>query len=195
MFLLCLAFSCATGAEKAIDLPQGRSPDGKYRVRVQPPSEEGAMIALEMVEAETLKIVATVDAGGYAAFPAVADANSTAVLWSPDSRHLAVMTRGTKRSTEVRLFLVVASGLTDVPLPSATDRAFQLLKATESYRCVFQRPAKWVDNDSLIVRASGDVLNPGGTGFPVWYEADIRYDVLKKEISDARIVETKSKEG
>lgn len=195
MLHLWLAFSIATGAEKPIDLPDGQSPDGVYAVRVQPPDVEGAMTSLEVVTVATSVVVATMDAGGYAAFPAVADVHSTAVLWSPDSRHVAVMTRGTKRSTEVRLFRVAASGVTEIPLPSATDRAFHLLKATQPYRCVFQRPTTWRDNNTLVIRASGDVRNAAGEGLPVWYEADVCYDIQKREISDAKIVETKPKEG
>jgi len=105
------------------------------------------------------------------------------------------MSRGTKRSTELRLYQLAASGLTEIPLPSPTDRAFQLLKATESYRCVFQRPQKWIDNETLTVRASGDIKNPAGDGVPIWYEVNITFNIRDKKITDAKVIPTKPKEG
>jgi hypothetical protein len=90
---------------------------------------------------------------------------------------------------------VTATGLTEIPLPSPTDRAFQLLKAKESYRCVFQRPQEWRDNDTLVVRASGDVENPAETKIPIWYEVDVTFNIQEKGITDAKVIETKPKEG
>ena len=105
------------------------------------------------------------------------------------------MTRGTKRSTSLRLYQVASTGLTEIALPSSTDRSFELLKAKESYRCVFQRPLKWSDNDTLVVRANGDVENPAGTKIPIWYEVDVIFNIVEKRITDAKIIETKQKES
>lgn len=157
--------------------------------------DSGAMAQLEVVSVAAKTIVGTTDIEGYAHFPAVAEDTSTAVLWSPDSKQLAVMTRGTKRSTELRLFRVAASGLTEVLLPSPTDRAFQLLNAKEAYRCVFQRPKKWLNDDTLVVLASGDVTNNKGDQFPIWYEVEITFNTRSNEIIGAKIITTKPKEG
>jgi hypothetical protein len=190
-----LAVSASAYAADTIRLPDGRSPDGKYSIRIHPPVEDGAIPKLEVINRDTKAIIGTTDTGGYAHFKAVANSFSTAALWSPDSKHLALMTRGTKRSTNIRVFEVSAAGISEIVLPSPTDRAFQLLKATDSYRCVFQRPKKWIDNDSLVIEASGDVTNPAGDKIPIWYEVDVTLSVSKKKITDAKVISTKSQEG
>ena len=193
--LATIALVASVTASDTLELANGKSPDGSFSVRVRAPMDSGAMAQLEVVSVAAKTIVGTTDTGGYAHFPAVAEDTSTAVLWSPDSKQLAVMTRGTKRSTELRLYRVAASGLTEVLLPSPTDRTFQLLKATEAYRCVFQRPRKWLNNDTLVVLASGDVTNNKGDQFPIWYEAEITFNTLSNEIIDAKVITTKPKEG
>ena len=190
-----LVLQSSVGAAEQLDLSKGRSPDGNYTVRIRQPQDAAAMPTLEVVSVTSNRVIGSTDTGSYAHYPSVAEDTSTSVLWSPDSRHLALMTRGTKRSTELRLYRVAASGLTEIPLPSPTDRAFQLLKATESYRCVFQRPQKWIDNETLTVHASGDIKNPAGDGFPIWYEVDVTFNIRDKKITDAKVITTKPKEG
>ncbi|MCX8494899.1 MAG: hypothetical protein ORN51_01790 [Akkermansiaceae bacterium] len=195
ILLVTAALLSSAWAREPVDLANGHSPNGSFSVRIKPPAEPDALAFLEVVNVATKEVVGSTDTGGYAHFPAVAEDTSTAVLWSPDSRHLALMTRGTKRSTSLRLYRVESTGLTEVPLPSSTDRAFELLKAKESYRCVFQRPLKWSGNDTLVVRASGDVENPAGTKIPIWYEVDVTFNIQEKRITNAKIIETKPKVG
>ncbi len=186
-----LVFSAPLWAAGPIDLENGRSPDGRLSARVRPAENPGETPSLEVVNLATEVIAGTLLLGVYGFGPSVAEKTSTAVLWSPDSGHLAVMTRGTKRSTGVKLFRVTDSGLTEIPLPSPTTKAFELLKATESYRVVSNKPGKWSDKDTLIIRASGGVIDPAGGKFPIWYEVDVTYDIREKKITDSRIVETK----
>lgn len=193
--LATIALVASVSASDTLDLADGKSPDGSFSVRVRAPMESGEMAQLEVLSVAAKTVVGTTDTGGYAHYPAVAEAASTSVLWSPDSKHLAVMTRGTKRSTELRLYRVTASGLAEILLPSSKDRAFQLLKAREAYRCVFQRPKKWIDNDTLIVLASGDIANSMGDKIPIWYEVEVTFNVPAKKITDAKIITKKPKEG
>ena len=195
IILSIVALQSSAWATEALDFANGRSPDGSFSVRVRPPTDAGAIPSLEVISVTTNTVIGTTHTGGYAHYPSVAEDASTAVLWSPDSKHLALMTRGTKRSTELRLYRVEASGLTEITLPSPTDRAFQLLKATVSYRCTFQRPKMWIDNETLTVRASGDIKNPSGSGVPIWYEVDITFNIHDKKITDAKVITTKPKEG
>ena len=190
-----IALVASVSASDTLELANGRSPDGSFSVRVRAPMDTGAMAQLEVVSVAAKTVVGTTDTGGYAHYPAVAEDTSTSVLWSPDSKQLAVMTRGTKRSTELRLYRVTASSLTEVLLPSSTDRAFLLLKATEAYRCVFQRPKTWIDNNTLVVLASGDVTNTKGDKIPIWYEVEVTFNVPAQKITDAKIITTKPKEG
>ena len=132
--------TCVGAAEQPVVLENGRSPDGKYFMRIQPPGDLGAVMYLEVCTIAEATVVGKTNAGGYAHFSMMADEMNTTVLWSPDSTHFALMTRGTKRSTEVRLFQMTSTGMAEITLPSPTDRAMVLLKAAESNRCVFQRP-------------------------------------------------------
>jgi hypothetical protein len=195
ILLVTSALLSSIYAREPIELANGHSPNGSFSVRIKSSEDPEILASLEVVEEATSRVVGSTDTGGYAHFPAVAEDTSTAVLWSPDSKHLALMTRGTKRSTSLRLYRVASTGLTEIPLPSSTDRAFELLKAKESYRCVFQRPLKWSDNDTLVVRASGDIENSTGTKIPIWYEVDVTFNIQEKRITNAKIIETKPKEG
>lgn len=193
--LVTIILITSVSASDTLELANGKSPDGSFYVRVRSPKDTGAIVQLEVVSVAAKTVVGTTNAGGYANYPTVAEDTSTSVLWSPDSKQLAVMTRGTKRSTELRLYRVAASGLTEVLLPSPTDRAFQLLNATEAYRSVFQRPKKWLDNDTLVVLASGDVTNTKGDKFPIWYEVEVTFNIPSNKIIDAQIITKRPKEG
>lgn len=195
ILLVTTALLSSVCAREPIELANGHSHNGSFSVRIKSSEDPEILASLEVVEEATNRVVGSTDTGGYAHFPAVAEDTSTAVLWSPDSMHLALMTRGTKRSTSLRLYRVNSTGLTEIVLPSSTDRAFELLKAKESYRCIFQRPLKWSDNDTLLVRASGDIDNPDGTKIPIWYEVDVTFNIQEKRITNAKIIEIKTKEG
>ena len=62
-------------------------------------------------------------------------------------------------------------------------------------RCVFQRPKRWIDNDTLVVLASGDVTNTKGDKIPIWYDVEVTLNISVKEITDAKVITTKPKEG
>ncbi len=195
ILLVIAALLSSAWAREPIDLANSHSPNGTFSIRITPSEDPDVLATLEVVNVATKELVGSTDTGGYAHFPAVAENASTAVLWSPDSKHLAVMTRGTKRSTSLRLFEVAFTGLTEIPLPSSTARAFELLKAKESYRCVFQRPLEWSNDTTLVVRASGDIEDLTGTKIPIWYEVDVTFNIQEKKITSAKIIETKPKEG
>lgn len=196
--ILCflLMLSSLAGAEKAVELEGGRSPDGGFFIRIQP-AEPGEIISLEVCRVGDGAVIGSTHAGGYAQFSMVADAMNTAVLWAPDSRHLALMTRGTKRTTELRVFAMTAegAGMMEVALPSPTQRAFDLIKAKGTYRCVFQSPLKWADKRTLTVRARGGFLAAGENQLPQWYEVDVTYNIDEQKIEAAQVVEVKSFAG
>jgi len=193
--LVTLALPSFVWAGTPIELANGHSPNGSFSIRIKSSENPEIFALLEVVEKATNRVVGSTDAGGYAHFPAVTEDGSTAVLWAPDSKHFALMTRETKRSTSLRVYQVASTGLTEIAVPSATDRAFEILKAKESYRSVLQRPMTWNDKDTLVVRASGDIKNPAGNAIPIWYEVDITFDISDKKIIDAKIIETKPQEG
>lgn len=197
-FALLLPLTLAlvsVSASETLDLANGHSPDGKYSVRVRALEGSEEIPQLEIINESTKAVVGATHSGGYARYPAVADDISTSVLWSPDSKHLALMTRGTKRSRELRLYQVTAAGIKEIILPSPTDKAFELLKATSSYRVVLQRPKKWIDSSTLVVLASGAVENTSGDKIPIYYEVDVTFDIQKQKITNGKVLIKKAYEG
>ncbi|MBN8420095.1 MAG: hypothetical protein J0L73_14350 [Verrucomicrobia bacterium] len=192
--ILLLLSSLAWAAEPVM-LENGKSPDGKYFTRIQPPVEPGTVISMEVCKVKDGAVVGRTAAGGYAPFPLVADEVNTAVLWSPDSKHLALMTRGTKRTWELSLFQITDTGMAEIILPDATERALQVVKSTATNRSLHQRPLRWADNCTLTVRASGDAVNPDGSSIPLWYEVDVTYDIVQKKVSASKLIEVKPNEG
>ena len=85
--------------------------------------------------------------------------------------------------------------MSEIQLPDPTKQAMELVKATKTYRSLHERPLKWTDNRTLVVRASGYVVNPDGSEIPLWYEVDVTYDIEEKKISAASVIEVKPHEG
>lgn len=185
---------CSAVEVTVVELPNGKSPDGTFYLRVRKRPKSGEATSMELVATATGKVAATATVGGYAG-SALAEANTAAVVWSPDSRKFALMTRDTKRSTNTRVFRADASGLREIDLPSATDAAFKLLGAKESYRCVFQRPTRWLNTDTLLIQVSGDIVKETGDKVPVWYEVDVIYKLSEKKVLDSKLISTKPREG
>jgi hypothetical protein len=180
--------------ESVVELPQGKSPDGAWLLRIKKEPKSGEASLLELVTVATGKVAGTLPVGGYPA-TAQAEVDNAVVLWSPDSKKCALMTRGTKRTTELQVFQVGPAGLLEIELPSSTDAAFQLLGAREGYRSERQLPVRWLDADSLLVKASGDVVKETGDKVPIYYEADVQYKVSERKIVKAALTHTEPREG
>lgn len=180
--------------ESVVELPEGKSPDGAVLLRIkgEPKSEDPNV--LELVTVATGKVAGTVPAGGYTS-TAQAEVDNAVVLWSPDSKRCALMFRDSKRTTKLQVFQVDPSGLREIELPSPTDAAFQLLGAKECFRSLRQLPVRWLDADSLLVKASGDVVKETGDKVPIYYEADVRYKVSERKIVKATLTHTEPREG
>lgn len=180
--------------ESVVELPQGKSPDGALLLRIQKEPKSGDPSVLELVTVATGKVAGSVPAGGYPA-TAQGEVDNAIVLWSPDSKKFALMFRDTKRTTKLQVFLVEPSGLRAIELPSPTDAAFRLLGARECFRSLRELPVRWLDADSLLVKASGDVVKETGDKVPIYYEAGVQYKVSERKIVKATLTHTEPREG
>ncbi len=147
---------------------------------------------IALVASHTGKVLGSVILGGYAWYPQDAEPMNLSMLWSPTSSHLALMVRNTKRTWETRLYAASRKGLLAIELPSATKSALNLLGEKEIFRCCREQPAKWIAEDSLVVRASGDTRLKGNV---IWYEVDVTYSVTKRSISNTKLISTEPHEG
>ncbi|MEK7951809.1 hypothetical protein [Luteolibacter soli] len=188
VFLLCPAALAGNSKE----VPDSDSPGGDYAARVEPPANEiDDVDHLSIYRKATGEVIARVALGGYARYPMAADSMNLRLLWSPDSKHLAVMGRTTKRSWEVSVY-AIGKGATKVKLPSATEKALKLLSAKEIDRVSRETPVKWLDNDRLLLRAAGDTTVGGEL---IWYEVDVTFSMKGGKITGAKLIEKRSREG
>jgi len=194
--LLFLAGLPLAAAQDSIELKGGVSPDGTYVLRMIAPPDKGSEIPIRLIEKSTSRVAGEMSYGGYGFYPSSADEMNAAVLWAPDSKSFALMTRGTKRSREIRVFQLGTDGnFTQTPLPSVTEAVYKVLKAKEAYRTVFEEPARWTDADTLILKASGGVPNPKPDQPSVWYEAEVTYDLKTRAILGTRVISTREYAG
>jgi len=175
-------------AENSADLPDSQSPDGRFALRLRPAPDDQEVEVIEVFGKEGGKVAGTTPSGGYGIFPAAADKANTSVLWSPDSKTLALAMRTTKRSWEIKVFKITATAITEVALPSPTDRAFELLGAKEAGRVVRQEPLRWIDADTLVVLAKGDFE-------ATYYEVEVTYELGSRKITEAKVIVTRPYEG
>ena len=101
------------------------------------------------------------------------------VAWSPDSRFLAVLSRGTKTTYEVAVYHAVADSVVLVSLPDYRRLLFARLGiATGGRHLLLSEPA-WLDH-TLRVHVSGNISDTASnpTDFPDdWYECTIVFRV------------------
>ena len=55
-----------------------------------------------------------------------------------------------------------------------------------------ETPVRWIDNDQLQLRASGDAMIEGRV---IWYEVDLTYSLKSGEINRSKVVSLKFHEG
>ncbi len=200
MMLLCVAMPHAVEGQdavaKEIEIEKGRSPDGRYLLRVMPPDAVRDYVCLEVVHVSTKVVVGRLPEVMSDTDPAAAARpENTYVLWSPDSKHVAIMQRSTRRTSEVRVYAVTAGGMTLVALPSATDAALELMGVATMHRFVSQKPVKWQDADTLLVLAGGDALGSETDAKPVQYVVHVTYQIAEREVSDVALVEERREGG
>ena len=102
------------------------------------------------------------------------------------------MVRDSKRSWSTSVYAISGRGFTPIVIPSATEQALAILGQKECFRCVKEKPSKWIDADTLVIRASGDTTLNNKV---IWYEVDVTYSINKKSIIHAKLISIEPHEG
>jgi hypothetical protein len=174
-------------------VPQSTSPDGVHAARTEPSTDvSDGRDYLSLYRKKTGEIAGRLPIGGYARYPMDADPDNLRLLWSPDSKHFALMIRGTKRSWTTTVYAIGPKGIQKVKLPSPTAKALEVVSGSKIDRASRETPSKWMDNDTLVLRASGDTMINGKL---IWFEVDLTCSLKSGKITKAKIVETKRDEG
>ncbi len=196
MGLLLVTMTHAVDRQEPIEIEKGRSPDGQYLVRVTPPGEAKDFVCVEVIHVSTKVVVGWLpEVSGYARFPELAQKENTVVLWSPDSKHVAIMGRTTKRTWNLSVYAVGGKEIKLVPLPSATEEALKLQNATEIDRVLSERPVKWLDANKLLVLASGDFRDSeGGENIAMQYEVHVTYSISERKVAEVSLLKSERKD-
>lgn len=160
------------------------SPDGKNYFQMVSASEDRSISMLSLVLAANGQQVGDSLPMGYGFYPHTADPEVLKILWAPDSKTVAIMTRGTKRTRTLDLYTVNEGGLVAIQLSTdITQAALKELGGTEYERFIIEEPIKWLDPDQIIVRARGDLHLAGEYG---QYEAEVTCSVSQRTVISAK---------
>lgn len=189
--LIAVCPTAVPGAETTA-VPNSTSPDGTYLLRVVAPIEKGDPSSLSLITAHGGTSIGAMVLGSYAAYPLNAESANLGLLWSNDSKHFALMVRGTKRSWTTSIHAGTDRELNRLAVPSATSMALAIVGGSEIFRFCRETPQKWLDADHLVVRASGDAEVDKHV---IWYEVEITYSISRKQITDSKLISIKPHEG
>lgn len=172
----------AASAAESTEVPNSISPDGRFTARTGPSTDvaDGRDYLLLYQKGPGI-VFARLPIGGYASYPQDADPANLQILWSPDSKHFALMIRTSKRTWRLKLF-AVGRGVSEVKIPDLTDYALKNLKKDSIYRWCREAPIEWIDPGRLRVRVTGDC---GSAPDVKHYSGEVSLS-----ISDGRIVQT-----
>jgi hypothetical protein len=191
-FVLLIAVATCF-ADDFTEVPNSVSPDGLLAARTAPPDDvmdgRDYLCIYRRKSGEAFK---RLPLGSYAKYPMDADPDYLRLLWSPDSKRIAVMLRWGKREWTTLTYSVGGNTLDAIELPSATAAALAVISSKSNHRVYHEEPLKWPDIDHLLIRASGDTTLEGNV---IWYEVDVTYSVIQKKITETKLVLTRPHEG
>ena len=194
LLVLAAAFLCIIGASAAesTEVPNSISTDGRFTARTEPSTDvaDGRDYLL-LYQKESGTIFARLPIGGYASYPQDAEPANLQILWSPDSKHFALMIRVTKRTWQLKLF-AVDKGVSEVKIPDLTDYALKSLKKDSIFRWCRETPIEWVDPRRLRVKVTGDC---GSTPDVKRYSGEVSLSILDGTIVQTVPLTTQNEEG
>jgi len=97
----------------------------------------------------------------WSATPGYGSAKDTEVSWSPHSTKAALSIRGTKTTSSIHI-LDVWEKQKELPIPDLA-RAVRALNGGKAGRAFLMAPAGWADDDHVLVRVYGNLVDWGGT--------------------------------
>lgn len=127
-------------------LKGGKSPDGKYEVRVfKNDRSELSNYYYGLYDLKTKKVVKKMQEGG--GFTNYDGAQETAeVLWHPSSRFFALTDHGSRHSMELYVYRLSPSSVELLKAPDYFQNALGRIGATECYLTSVVKPVRWEEN-------------------------------------------------
>src|SRR4051812_32154100 len=132
----------------------GNAPDGHHYISLVRSSDEtDSVYQLEIHSTDAEKPLVVIPAGGYASFTVAAAPENFRCLWSPDSKFLAIFTRGTKRSGDTRIYSIREDVVQEVAFPDTASRVKS--HTGPEIRAIWIRPEVWLPQHQLICSITG----------------------------------------
>lgn len=130
-------------AEDAL-LEGGKSPNGKFEVRIAPDEEMNYSIRIQST-AQKDRVDKLGEIGGWMTYEAARERDRA--LWHASSRVVAISDSGAKRSSQVYLWALVEGRFLRLELPGFEDNALGRVGALYSDRTNVVTPVKWEGKD------------------------------------------------
>ncbi|MBK1791007.1 hypothetical protein [Persicirhabdus sediminis] len=115
------------------------------------------------------------------------------IVWSPDSRYLAVTTRGTKTTVSLEIYRFEAGGVTQVKIPDYRLNLLGRHNLVSGGRYSFARQITWTGS-TLTFSSEGSLLD--GVSNPRdspenWYRYQIKLDIYGGSAELSKVVDLK----
>ncbi len=138
------------------------SPDFQHEVFLE--GEEGlGECELRIRSLTDGKILFSADASGLGTFRTATEPGNFKCLWSPDSRFVAIFTRGTKRSGETALYRIAGDQVQPIAIPDVMPRIRRHL--TAELRALWIRPEVWLPGHGLLLSVEGTQMDEAHANF------------------------------
>ena len=183
-------FSSSTNAP----IVGGKSPDGKYEVRVfQTSQREPSDYFYGVVEIASGKVIKQIDDGAsYCSYKAVANNPGVSqVLWNQKSDLFALMDHGGRHNEDLYLYKVNTNSVTKIETPDYLKNALSLAGFKHCYLISVAKVTGWEGN-TLKCNLAFDGIPPGGGRSGV-YTTDFLVEITNRQGVKPSAVLTKMK--
>jgi hypothetical protein len=149
--LTAIVVTASAAAEDAL-VEGGRSPDGRYEVRLvrtpnYNPNNDGSEYLFHIRAGD--KPLVTVPGSGFRGYPIAKE--YCKALWDRSSRFVAITDRETRHTTALHIVSVLPDGTRQFEIPDFVQNALGRVNATEVDFACTTTPKRW-DGDDLIVQ-------------------------------------------
>ena len=185
LVIMLLLVTFYASAEDAL-MNGGRSPNGKYEVRIvkvdAEPSDYAICVYTVAKESSPFTISGV---GGHLIYKTATERNRA--FWDPSSRFVAVTDQGTRHTVEIYLLAILPSGIERLSIPDYIQNALGRVDATSvDFACV-TTPERWQGDDlvmSLYFTANNRRSYKCKITIHVTYEEHSYPRVILKSVSD-----------
>ena len=144
IFLFCVIASVY--AEDAL-LVGGKSPDGKYQIRIyKTESENPSNYFFGVFDTKTHQLLKQLsEGGGFARYEGALELST--VIWHSSGHFFALTDHGTRHSMEMYIYGITGNEVTLIQQPDYYQNALGRVDATEGYLTVVVKPLQWKQDD------------------------------------------------